>query len=245
MPSATLQTGHSIKEDKRMKRILFASLAVATIAATGPSSAADLSSLYKAPLPAGMNWTGCYVGVSGGGGVQADSFTGKAGVGGFFGGQLGCNYQINQFVAGVEGEGFWSDMRTRSDITVLTPGGASSLSSETTRSFSDVAIRLGYTFTDRTLLYGKLGIVWSNQSYSLVSNAPATITASWTTPGVLLGGDFEYALTNNWIARLESDLLFFDSTDATFNTTGLMPPTRQTVNTMNIITKIGLSYKFW
>ncbi len=108
-----------------------------------------------------------------------------------------------------------------------------------------MSVRFGFTFFDRTLLYGKIGAAWSNQNYSLASNAPSTITASWTTPGVLIGAGFEYAITNNWIARYETDFVFFDGTDVTFNTTGVLLPTNQTVNTMNVISKLGVTYKFF
>jgi len=229
-----------------MRRISLQLLAATSLSFIGAHavSAADLSVPYKASPVASVNWTGCYIGAEGGGGFQVDSFTGKWGVGGFGGGVLGCNYQINSFVVGVEGEGFGSGLRTRADLTVLIPGGATTTSSETTRAFYDVAVRMGYTFFDRTLIYWKLGAVWSDQNYTLTGTG-GTINSSWTTPGVLIGGGFDYALTSNWTARFETDLLLFDSTDATFLTTGGFLPTHQTVNTLNLISKVGLTYKFF
>ena len=229
-----------------MKSMIFwSSLAIAAVTPVVASSAADLAPIYRGPPPIAYNWTGCYIGAQGGGGAQFDSFTGKDGTGEFLGGQGGCNFQINNFVVGIEGEGVWSDIRSRADLTVLVPGGASSVSTETNKSFTDVSVRFGYTFFDRTLIYGKLGAVWTRQNFNLISNAPASITANWTAGGVLLGFGFEYAVTDRWIARLETDFLLFDAVDPTFNTTGGLLPTTQTVNSFDIVTKLALSYKFY
>jgi hypothetical protein len=39
------------------------------------------------------------------------------------------------------------------------------------------------------------------------------------------------------------DMFFFDGTDVTFATTGGRPPFIQTVNSRNVVVKLGLSYK--
>lgn len=231
-----------------MKRILFASTVLTTIAVAGPLLAADFSPSYKAPVAAGgMNWTGCYVGISGGGGVVFNSNTGATtiGSGGFFGGQGGCNYQINSFVAGIEGEGFWSDIKGRSDFIFVGPGGGGATSTITTNSFYDVAVRFGFTFFDRTLLYGKVGAVWSNQSFAYSDSGGGTASASWTSPGVLIGSGFEYAITNNWIARFETDAMYFNGTDVTFTANNVNNSVIATSNSLSFVSKIGLSYKFW
>ena len=131
---------------------------------------------------------------------------------------------------------------------ILTPGGISSTATERNKSFYDVAVRFGYTFFDRTLIYTKLGVAWSNQSYNQVVITPpvmaTTTTASWRTPGVLIGEGFECEITPQWIARIEVDMFFFDATDVTFAMTGGPPPFIQTVKSRDIVTKLGLSYKF-
>jgi outer membrane immunogenic protein len=249
-----------------MKRILLTSLALTAFVAAGPVSAADLGA-YKAPYagPSGMNWTGCYVGIAGGGGWEDGTFSGGPGVGGFFGGQGGCNYQIGSFVVGIEGEGFWSDMRSRSGSNTTTGTApfistTSSLATQTTDDFYDFAVRFGFTVFDRTLLYGKIGGVWSNQvgnsvttgTFAGVSTGTTTTTSSWTTPGVLIGAGFEYAITNQWILRYEQDILFFDSTFGPLTSTTTTPglPAAITTgstaqSTIDIIAKLGVSYKFW
>ena len=229
-----------------MRRFLLASTTLIALAA-GFSPVAMTSSWaadFAPPAAIAYNWTGCFIGAQVGGGMQSDSQTTMSGVGIFGGGQAGCNYQIHSFVVGIEAEGAWSSMRSRNDTIVLTPGGMSSISTERNKAFYDVAVRFGYTFFDRTLIYTKLGAVWSNQSYDLVTTNPAaTTTASWSTPGVLIGEGFECEITPQWIARIEMDMLFFDSTNVTFATTGAAPSFIQTVNSHSVVVKLGLNYK--
>src|SRR5688572_22458425 len=77
-------------------------------------SAAGVWNAYAADLPVArpaavvapvLVWTGCYVGVHGGGGV-----IGGGGGGAIAGGQIGCNYQTGRLVFGLEAEGFWSSL---------------------------------------------------------------------------------------------------------------------------------------
>src|ERR1700682_3884645 len=99
-----------------MKHVIRIGIALAAcLAAPLAAQAADLSRVptaYKA-LPPVAAWTGCYVGFNlGGGWVQAtvsDPVTGTSlgtvSPGGFVGGgQLGCDYQVGQFVFGLPGQ---------------------------------------------------------------------------------------------------------------------------------------------
>src|SRR5271168_4156308 len=87
-----------------------ATAALATFAALGTASAADLplpAPVYKAPPPPVYNWTGCYVGGGGGygmwsqnsfvtfGGVPVTASQSNSGSGWFGQGQVGCDYQFN------------------------------------------------------------------------------------------------------------------------------------------------------
>ena len=60
---------------------------------------------------------------------------------------------------------------------------------------------------------------------------------------MVIGEGFEAEITPQWIARIEMDMFFFDATDVTFATTGGRPPFIQTVNSRNVVVKLGLSYK--
>ena len=230
-----------------MRRFLLASTTLIALAA-GFSPVAMTSSWaadFAPPAVIPYNWTGCFVGAQVGGGVQSDSQTGMSGIGMLGGGHAGCNYQIYSFVVGIEGEGAWTNLRSRNDNIILTPGGMSSTSTERNKSLYDVAVRFGYTFFDRTLIYTKLGVAWSNQSYDLVTSTPTTATANWSTLGVVIGEGFECEITPQWLARIEMDMFFFDATNVTFATTGGPPPFIQTVNSRNVVVKLGLSYKLF
>jgi outer membrane immunogenic protein len=109
-----------------MKKAFLMGAALAVLA-MAPAVAADLAIHAKAPalIPVPVyNWTGCYIGVHGGGGAMNDSHTNSSnfegssggnsalhGTGGLAGGQAGCNYQMTNVVFGVEGEGYWSGMK--------------------------------------------------------------------------------------------------------------------------------------
>jgi len=101
-----------------MKKILLAGTALITVV-SGSALAADMrparAPVYtKAPMMApAFSWTGCYVGGNGGGfwarREWSDPVFGRGGFGdetasgGLGGVQVGCNYQIGQWVLGVQG----------------------------------------------------------------------------------------------------------------------------------------------
>jgi outer membrane immunogenic protein len=102
-----------------MKKLLFAGLAFELVVAAGSASAADLPLKVPAPLPApGPNWTGCYIGGNGGAAwtnyneaLEAVNgtpfpipFGTAAGSAAAYGGQVGCDYQVNSnWVIGLRG----------------------------------------------------------------------------------------------------------------------------------------------
>jgi hypothetical protein len=64
-------------------------------------------------------------------------------------------------------------------------------------------------------------------------------------PNRLLAAHKSCEITPQWLARIEMDMFFFDSTNVTFATTGGPPPFIQTVNSRNVVVKLGLSYKLF
>ena len=96
-----------------MKKVLLAAL-MAGVASS--AMAADLPT-RKAPGAAGsmrprpsFSWTGFYVGLNGGwgGGSSGGDFGSPAG--GLIGGTVGYNYQVGQFVGGLEGDWDWAEL---------------------------------------------------------------------------------------------------------------------------------------
>jgi outer membrane immunogenic protein len=121
-----------------MLRLAVSASALALL--SGAAAAADLPTMVPPPpapmlstTPLAYNWSGFYIGAHGGWAFGSDAFDDGAVVGG----QIGFNWQFNNFVLGVEGDGSWADV-----------GGADSL--ETIR------LRGGMAF-DRFLAYGTGG----------------------------------------------------------------------------------------
>src|SRR5258708_11714050 len=147
-----------------MKKLLFASVARAAQLAS-PAIAADwpvMAPTYSAPPPPAVYswWTGCYVGGNLGGVwtrafythdnstvVEDFTFIPKSVIGG---GQLGCQYQWNSLVFGVEGTWSWSNLQ-QSQPSVLLTNRERSIGID---QIGTVTPRLGYALY-RTMLYAK------------------------------------------------------------------------------------------
>ena len=185
-----------------MKNILLASAAIVVLA-IAPASAADLqrrpampakAPVYVAPV---YNWTGFYVGINGGGGwgrsdVSAPFPSGSFDTsGGLVGGTIGYNWQMNQIVFGVEGDGDWSDIR-----------GSAPCAGTTCQVRNDWLAtargRLGYAF-DRFLPYVTGGAAFGN----IRTNIAGVGSADESKAGWTVGGGVEYGLSGPWSIKAE------------------------------------------
>lgn len=191
-----------------MKKLLLASAAVAALA-TG-AQAADLGA-PRAPIAAAVmapafSWTGFYLGAHVGyGWAQAryTDFTATFGPGsinanGFFGGiQGGYNWQMNNFVFGIE-----ADVAAGALNRTFALGGGDTYRASVPF-LSTVRARAGFA-ADRALFYvtGGLGIA-TFQDRVFDASVPATFTGSSTRAGYALGAGVEYAFTPNWTAKVE------------------------------------------
>jgi outer membrane immunogenic protein len=228
-------------------RSILASAAVVAVLATGSAMAADMSVPFKAApvmVAPTYNWTGCYLGIHGGGAAFRDNGAGIASGtwsdGGLFGGQVGCNYQIDHLVVGVEGEGAWSGVDSTQNFGV--PG---ALVTSTFKNDwdADVAVRFGLAY-DRFFIYEKIGVMWGENKYTV--SAPGTfVSGSATLPGLFWGLGLEYGLTAQWTAKIETDFVHFAANDLTLTCSGVCAGTAVTsTNAWAVITKIGLNYRW-
>jgi outer membrane immunogenic protein len=217
------------EQENAMKRILMAG-AVALVAGT-QAFAADLppapAPLPRAPaayvpVPAPFSWTGFYiggnVGAGWGRGNVVDSVFGANYTNGnsatfLGGGQIGGNYQFGSFVLGAEADFDWMVNNNNSgNGTTVTIGGVPTVLrvSANDRWETTLAARFGYAF-DHALIYGKAGGGWVGAGNFAVTNvatgASVALSNSNTNVGWLVGGGFEYALTQNWTAKVEYDYL--------------------------------------
>src|SRR5215472_1699062 len=207
--------------------------AVMLASAYAASEAADVSRgpAYPPPPPIPFvdNWTGFYAGAHAGVG-WSDGDSGFIG-----GGQVGFNYQINQWVLGVEGDIAGTTIKDSVSATVAGPGAVITGNAEASLDWvSTLAPRVGYAFNN-WLVYGKVGGAWAHAS-GTVSTAingmqVTSISVDETVSGWMLGIGAEYALWDNWSAKIEYNMMDFGNSgplaDDKFN-----------------VLKVGINYRF-
>lgn len=230
-----------------MKRMLMiGALAFATAA---PALAADLPPPMAAPprapaayipAPPMFSWTGFYVGLNGGGAFGNSTWT-APGVttGGFnvdgalFGGTIGGNYQMGQFVIGAEGDYDWQNIRGS-----VSTGVCAAASCDTASNWlATFRARFGFA-ADRILFYGTAG----GAATDIKSSIAALNWGSSTELGWTAGAGIEYAITDNWTAKVE--YLFADFEKATCTTACGGGATSVSVGLYENVVRAGVNYKF-
>jgi outer membrane immunogenic protein len=222
------------------------------VAASGHALAADLPTPgIPAPLPAiAYNWTGLYLGINGGFGPGNSNWsdgpigtTGGFNTSGFLvGGTLGANYQIGDYVVGIEGDGEWTNLHGNSGSTcgdiaaVVSPPVSCQTQSQWV---ATVRGRVGYAF-DRFLMYGTAGAAFGNVQTGL--NPPSTFDSS-TEAGWTVGAGFEVAFAPNWTVKAE--YLFVDLPNASCTTVGNCGGAAGSIVSFNEnIIRAGINFKF-
>lgn len=203
---------------------------VASLVASTAAFAADLPTRKEPPAPMPVvtpwSWTGFYIGGYVGGSFGSANwndpvFGGTSNSntqGGFVGGGLvGYNYQINQFVLGIEGEYGYNGTGSNGISTSGTVLGNGPLAGpfSVTQKFNDTGVarvrgRLGYAVQPQMLLYVAGGWTWMSTNSSLsgfccgnpIANS-FSVSQHQSIDGWNIGVGGEYAFTPNWIARVE------------------------------------------
>jgi outer membrane immunogenic protein len=218
----------------------------------GSALAADLPSRKAPPIlpvvPV-FTWTGFYIGVDGGYGTQQIRENGIFGGLPFYqqnyrasgpvgGGHVGFNWQVNQFVFGMEGDVLGTSMRTNGPFNTLLFNNA------VWRSGVEGSIRgrIGVAF-DRVMLYATGGVAFETfrmrQNFLFTPTFGDNFTPSRA--GLTVGAGLEYAVTNNWLLRVEGRYSDF----GTFNNASVLLPGlfyRERVTEAKVTG--GISYKF-
>jgi outer membrane immunogenic protein len=214
----------------RLTKLGIAAVMLASVSALSEAADAPRGPAYRPPPPPipFYNWTGFYVGGHLGVGWSDGDGGGSSGFVG--GGQVGFNYQINQWVFGVEAD--IAGTSIKDSFTVFDPRfGVVATGSASLDWVSTLAPRLGYAF-DRWLVYGKFGGAWAHASATVSSPIVGVgFTADQTVSGWVLGVGTEYALTGNWTAKVEYNMMDFGN-DSPFSD-----------NKFHVF-KAGLNYKF-
>jgi outer membrane immunogenic protein len=281
--------------NRRCRELCLASAYV--LALTAVSSAADLGvpPPIVAPIPV-FSWTGVYLGIGGGTGWGSNEYSWNQDVtaasiasqmtspgpapqpgvtqgslpisGGFFGGQVGGNWQVEWAVFGIQADAHWADIEGHGscfDAGVLATAGVSFPCNDKVSSFGTVTGRVGAA-VDHALIYAKGGWAWEFDQHSLNPTAPfnvmggispgASITSaslSESRTGWTFGAGVEYAFAQHWSAFVEYSFLDFGTKGA--NTTHLLSvpnnvpasfviPIQTTATDRINVVKAGLNYRF-
>ena len=282
-----------------MRASIFQAIAVsafAAVAATSIASAADMAPRYtKAPPPVVevWNWTGFYIGGNAGyswgrGDSNVSYFSTVTGLpiapapgsitsagfnmnGAIAGGQIGYNWQSNNWVFGLEADAQWSDEKGRGSylcaataiggpclpgLTFLPAGATGTVLTldQHLEWFGTVRGRVGFLATPKVLFYGTGGLAYgsikSTGAIAGFNGNGVAVAAIGTTSDVrlgwTLGAGVEGKITNNWSAKLEYLYMDFDTFRAATFTLAPLATIGGNVDTRfhDHILRVGLNYTF-
>jgi outer membrane immunogenic protein len=217
---------------------------------------------------ASNTWTGAYVGASAGGAWGSSSqhddvtvtstsgpFDGRYNISGpVIGGGFGYNWQNGAWVAGLETDLSWADVKGQSDVCGPTPPIAAHACGTKVDSLGTVRARLGMVYgassgysgmptkvapvaNRGTLVYVTGGFAYGGvRAWDVL--VPASVTKTQT--GWTAGAGVEWALQGNWSAKLEYLYVDFGKKDF-FEA---LPGFPETVSTKLNVVRFGLNYKF-
>ena len=237
------------------------SRASAPAASSAMAAAVPVKGGYVEP-PQAFSWSGFYMGVHGGYGWGSSDWTLNGGFitgtanprsRGFLGGiQGGADHQFGNWVAGIEADLSLIDADATSTDALGGFPGINATAHSQIDWLATFTGRFGYAF-DRSLLYVKGGVAGAEfkDHYSYFQSGLGgglfdLGTQSNTRIGWTAGAGFEYAILNNWTAKIEYNYLDFGSKDETFVVSGAAPTAgfNQSIERKLQLVKLGINYKF-
>jgi outer membrane immunogenic protein len=246
-----------------MRRLVLAA-AFAAISIV-PAFSADLSvkaPVYKAPpVAATWEWTGCYVGIEGGGNwgrtKNVDITAPFVGLpvtnpynlsGALFGGTVGCNYQIQKWVIGIENDISWTNKDGIANE--IAPFNATATIEVRERWIDTLRGRLGFKFgaSDQFLAFVSGGGAFASVTGTTCLPGAFCNSVTNTMTGWTVGGGFEWAIfpgtpvPHNWVS-LKAEYLYVDlgSKDFLFDPT---LTTSKNISVVDHIVRAGLNWHF-
>jgi outer membrane immunogenic protein len=250
----------------RVKTLLLAT--VSSLAISGVASAADMPVKVqpRGTFVPNYSWTGLYVGGSLGIAMHTNEadiadpnfFEGygaeviKTTSLGFVGGaQLGYNYQMGNFVIGVEGDISYLDGDSSSVIAWVDSGGTASITAKA-KALATLRARVGVDFTG-TLVYGTFGVGWVKTDYNLFVNTLSgglpkggNFKSDTWNPAIVVGGGFEHMITPHWSVKGEALWVRAESVSAPATDTRYFDdPLFVRYNSDLVIARLGINYKLF
>jgi outer membrane immunogenic protein len=231
------------------------------------------------PIVAIFSWTGFYMGVNGGGafgGGDAVTITERnaAGAlitggawpgsgnfgsldltGGFGGVQAGYNYQVQNWVWGIEADFQGAGIRDSSLVTLPYFPGTTVTAGATNKVqwFGTVRGRLGIAF-DRVLVYATGGLAYGNSKYGITwadtsgAGFVAGAANDSTRVGYAVGGGIEWAFAPNWSVKGEYQYIDLGRRTVTAQEFSAGAPVNAFVSTSARTDfhtgRIGINYRF-
>jgi outer membrane immunogenic protein len=253
--------------EKKMKKILLATVGVAALGVAGlstaglaPAFAADLAprTYTKAPaMVAVYDWTGFYIGINAGGASSHNcwNLTNVAGfavpstsegchdaTGAVVGGQIGYRWQSASWVFGVEAQGDWADLK---GSNTSSPAALAPVVNHT--KIDGIGLftgQVGYTWNN-VLGYVKGGAAVTHDKYS-GSLAPfgQLDQASETRWGGAVGAGLEVGFAQGWSVGVEYDHLFMGRRDITFPANTLVNSRVDSIKQDVDMGTVRLNYRF-
>jgi outer membrane immunogenic protein len=262
-----------------MKRPFGWALAAASllsIATAGAASAADMAvkALPVSPPATVYNWTGWYVGVNGGWAFDNNStgslvafaptfaaavaaggtptFFGAKHEGGFGGGQVGYNWQMANWLVGVEADIQGADIGRTS--TVVFPGGGGIVPSTSTGRdhidwFGTLRGRVGVT-AGPALFYGTGGLAYGGVKTNVtnvfvpVASGNALGSDSSTRVGWAAGAGVEWGFAPNWTVRGEYLHMDLGRSNVTIADTAFAGSATYRFSHVVDAVRVGVNYRF-
>jgi outer membrane immunogenic protein len=243
-------------------------------AGAGAARGADLPSktgppVFEPPPAAEFSWTGFYLGVHGGGGVDhfgfpfailvpgGESFHGTSGItatGPLGGLQAGFNYELPFFhiVAGIEIDNSASGIRGQTTVigTIVSGAPAAATFGSKFEDFGTARIRLGYAwgrfqpYLTGGFTYGTIETFYSVATPGFFSSGSSTATRSGVFPRVgAVGGGLEYAIGPRFTVKVEYLYDFINAHPVVFSPVAGSSIQFNT-RTMYHIVRVGLNYHF-
>jgi outer membrane immunogenic protein len=251
-----------------MKRNIIGVLAVSTLLIAAPLSGANAADMpLKVPPPQPVpvsSWSGCYIGANTGGAwadknITLTNLDGVPLVGGPFslgsiptsgwayGGQIGCDAQINHdWVVGIRG--MWDGANMKGSIT---PAIGAFAFDETDHikinQFGTIVGKFGYLLNPTLQLYGLAGVAWVHDHY--FTNVPVfgeLVAGSQTRSGYDVGAGLSWMFWRNWDLWVEYDYMGFGTKSVTLNGEGIFSTFTFGVDVKQSVSKVllGLDYRF-
>jgi len=224
-------------------------------------SAADLAAPEPAEATvAGIDWSGFYIGINGGGawGDYESELTSPLApgfaigldqsAGGFVvGGQAGYNHQFDNFVLGVEADAQYSEIEGDLSIPITTPGPSFDLlnASFSTDFIATFRGKAGVAF-DNVLVYatGGAAVTEIETKFALLDPIIPGLSASdsQTHWGWTVGAGVEVAINEKW--SLKAEYLYIDFDEESYFEDALSPFADYSVDLDTQIVRAGLNYRF-